>query len=165
MVFDALLSLALVAVFGLHVFSLPANWIMLGLFALAAVLERHAVGVGMWTVLVLVAVVGEAAEWFLQDREARRAGASTQGSVAAMAGALVGAIVGAPIAFGLGALLGAALGAYAGCLLAEVARGVHFAQASSAAWGAMRGRVGGMVVKMSLGAGMLALMLLGLWET
>jgi uncharacterized protein YqgC (DUF456 family) len=165
MMLDALFSVALVAAFGLHVFSLPANWILLGLFALAAVTGSHGATAGVWVALVLVAVAGEAAEWLLQDREARRAGASTQGSVFAMVGAVVGAIVGAPVAFGLGALVGAALGAYGGCLLGEMMRGVSFAQARTAAWGAMRGRVGGMVVKMSLGAGMLVFMLLRLWET
>jgi hypothetical protein len=71
----------------------------------------------------------------------------------------------APVAFGLGALVGAVLGAYGGCLLGEMMRGVPLAQARTAAWGAMRGRVGGMVVKMSLGAGMLVFMLFRLWET
>lgn len=163
MLTDVVLSVLLVLAFGLHVLSLPANWAMLLLFALGAWMGGHAAGVGIWAALVAMALAGEGLEWWLQDRQARRAGASAQGSLVAMVGAVAGAVVGAPFAFGLGGLVGAVAGAYLGCLAGELARGVPWTQARQAAWGALTGRVGGMVAKLVLGAGMLGVMLGQMW--
>ncbi len=164
MLMDVGLSLLLMTAFGLHVVSLPANWVMLVLFAFGAWAGIHAAGVGTWAVLVAAAGVGEGLEWWLQDRQARRAGASAKGSFLAMLGAFGGALLGAPIAFGLGGLVGAVAGAYFGCLVGELLQGVSWRLAHEAAFGALSGRVGGMVAKMVLGAVMLALMLGRIWE-
>ena len=160
---DAVVSVVLVAAWGLHVLTLPANWIMLGIFGLWAWGRDVAVGPGLWALLGALAVAGEVAEWVLQDRTARRFGASSTGSWLAVVGALVGAVLGAPLALGVGAVLGACLGAYGGCLLGELLRGASWAQARQAAWGALRGRFGGMLAKMALGAAMVGLMVAHMW--
>jgi len=141
----------LLAALGLHIFSLPANWVMIGLTALWALIHAgHAWG-GLFVILVVLAVSGEVVEFLAQYFGAKRFGASSKGNLGGLLGAFAGAILGAPFFFGFGALFGAVAGAFIGCYLFERNHGKTAAEAKRAAWGAMYGKVFGLVSKIGLG--------------
>lgn len=151
-------------VLGLHVFSLPANWVLLALVA-----GWKAVHPAMdltWTGfagLAALALVAEVLEFVIQLKGSKKYGASGKGNFGGIIGAIVGAILGAGFLFGLGALPGALVGAYGGCLLVEVLMGRNFEEARAAAWGAMWGKFFGLTVKAGLGGAILAIAVPYIW--
>tara|TARA_Y100001954_G_scaffold38771_2_gene38570 strand:+ start:29168 stop:29674 length:507 start_codon:yes stop_codon:yes gene_type:complete len=146
----------------LQLFSMPANWVALGL----VVLWKIAYPLSMtWTfilVLTIMATLAEVMEFFLQARYAGRYGASNRGNVGGIIGAIAGAIFGAPFFFGLGALLGALGGAYAGCLLAEMP-GRTRPEAMRAAKGAFVGKALGFTMKIAIGAVVVVMSIPRIW--
>ncbi|SOB58108.1 conserved membrane protein of unknown function [Pseudodesulfovibrio profundus] len=146
----------------LQLFSMPANWVALGL----VVLWKIAYPLSMtWTfilVLTIMATLAEVMEFFLQARYAGRYGASNRGNVGGIIGAIAGAIFGAPFFFGLGALLGALGGAYAGCLLAEMP-GRTRPEAMRAAKGAFVGKALGFTMKIAIGAVIVVMSMPRIW--
>ena len=157
------LFLMLAALF-LHVFSLPANWVILVLLALFKFIRPEA---GLtWTMFLVLAVlagVAEAVEFAAQAFGARRFGASGKGNLGGIIGAVAGAILGAPFFFGLGSLPGALLGAYCGCLLFEKLHGRDWAESTQAAWGALWGKFFGLVAKVGFGVLILSLAVPRIW--
>ena len=136
----------------LHVFTLPANWLLL---ILALVWKLAVPDGGLdWTfigVLAGMALLGEIIEFASQAWSAKKFGASAKGNLGGLIGAVLGAIFGAPLLLGLGALLGALLGAFAGCYLFEKAHGRGELESRRAAWGAFWGKMFGICVKIGLG--------------
>ncbi|MBN2141024.1 MAG: DUF456 domain-containing protein [Desulfovibrionaceae bacterium] len=164
LIWAALFILILFAVLGLHVFTLPANWVILTLLAVWKWL--HPEGDMTWTFVGLMAglaVAGEGLEFASQALGAKKFGASGRGNLGGIIGAVLGAVLGAPLLFGLGAVIGALAGAFAGCLISERVHGRPMDQAWRAAWGSFWGKALGLTVKISLGAVMLALSLPRIW--
>ena len=150
----SLFLLLLAAVLLLHVFSLPANWILAALVALWKLGHPETMTWGFVLLLLAIAALGEILEFTVQYFGAKRFGSSGKGNLGGMVGALAGAILGAPFFFGLGALFGALGGAYAGCYIMEVGRQRSPAEARRAAWGAFWGKFFGLGVAMlTLSAG------------
>ncbi len=149
----------------LNIFSLPANWIMLGLVALWKFLHPDTahMGVLFFTLLIGLAVIGEILETGLQIVQAKKYGSTSSGTFAGVVGAIIGAIVLAPLFFGIGALIGALIGAWLGCFVMEKLKGRPNNEAVSAAFGAMMGRFLGTVCKCGIGGAMLALTGKYLW--
>lgn len=142
----------------LHVFGLPANWLILASVALWGWMHPgFAGGIGFFAALLLLCVLGEVVEFAAQMWGGRRFGGSRKGAWAAVVGAIVGGVLGAPFFFGLGAVPGSFLGAYAGSLLIELGQGYPLAAARRAAWGAMWNKVFGMVAKVCIGVWMIVL--------
>lgn len=148
----------------LHLFGLPANWLVL---LLAALWTFLAPGTAMtWQILALMgllAVLGEVAETMMALVWGKKYGGSGGSAIAGMIGALIGAILGAPLLFGIGALFGALAGAFLGSLALELYTGRPNAEAMRAAWGTMLGRFGGTVIKAALGFTMLAISAPRIW--
>ncbi|MCK9240439.1 DUF456 domain-containing protein [Desulfocurvus sp.] len=159
-----LFILLCIAVMGLHVLSLPANWIILVLLALWKFLHP-AMDMSWWFFLGLAALAGvaEVLEFVIQLRGARKYGASGRGNLGGIIGAIAGAILGAGFLLGVGALPGALLGAWGGCLLVERLNGRDWAEARHAALGAMWGKFFGMTVKIGFGAVILSLAVPPVW--
>lgn len=136
----------------LHIFSLPANWIVLILVGLWKVTHPEMalswLGFGG---LAALAALGEALEFVIRMKGASRYGASTRGNWGGVIGAIVGAIFGAGFLLGVGALPGALIGAFGGCLAAERLSGRDFEGARRAAVGAMYGTFLGLVSKVGIG--------------
>ena len=135
----------------LQLFSMPANWVAIGLVALWKFLYPEAM---TWNFVITIGVIAAAAEGlelFLQARYAGKYGASTRGNVGGIIGAIAGAIFGAPFFLGLGALIGALCGAYLGCLIAEMP-GRNKTDAFRAAKGAFVGKALGFTLKTAIGA-------------
>ncbi|KUG28733.1 hypothetical protein ASZ90_001398 [hydrocarbon metagenome] len=152
----ATLYLALLfAVLGLHIVSLPANWVLLGLVALWGWLAPDAhFGWQFYALLVALALVGEVIEFVAQYYGAKKYGATGKGNLGGMLGAIAGALAGAPFFLGLGALAGAIAGAFFGCYFFERHQGRDKAEARHAAFGTMYGKVLGMAAKIGLGGAM-----------
>ncbi len=148
----------------LHIFSLPANWVVLAFVILwkltgdPGLLSWQFVGV-----LALIASVGELIEFIAQYYGGKRSGSSTRGGVGGLVGAIIGAILGAPFFLGLGALAGALAGAWAGCLIIEMGQGRQFPEANKAALGTMWGKFFGTVAKLGLGVLMVVLLAGRIW--
>lgn len=138
---------------GLHIFSLPGNWLVLGLLGFWRFTHPEATGMDTTFFITVggLALLGEVLEFGTQMLGAKKFGGSNKGNVGGIIGAIVGAIVGAPFFFGLGALAGALGGAYAGCLLLEIGQGRPFDVASQAAKGAFFGKFLGLGIKFGIG--------------
>jgi uncharacterized protein len=159
-----LFCLLLVLVLALHIFSLPANWIILGLLALWK--WTHPELDMAWTFFIyigLMAAAGEALEFGGQILGAKRYGSTRKGNIGGIIGAIAGAILGAAFLLGLGALPGALLGAFAGCYILEMGQGRSKQESWRAAVGAFWGKFFGMAVKFSMGVAILALTIPHIW--
>lgn len=148
----------------LHIFGLPANWLVLGLVGLWKWLQPEADLSWMFMgILAGMALCGEVLEFLSQMWGAKKYGGSKKGNWGAILGAIAGSIFGAPFFFGLGALPGALLGAYGGCLGVELITGRTLPEARSAAKGALWGKMFGMVTKIALGGVMVWLSIPRVW--
>lgn len=149
----AIITFALLVIaFLTHIFSFPANWLIILILGAWSWLSPES-PLTLSTLLLFagLAFLGECIEFVLQTFGARKYGSSSTGDWGAFFGALCGAILGAPFLFGLGALAGAVGGAYLGCLGGEMIKGRTLPEARMAAKGAMIGKILGMAVKIGIG--------------
>jgi uncharacterized protein len=163
-VWAGLFLIGLVALLLLHVFGLPANWlILLAMGVWQWIHPQLGLDWGFFILLLGLCVLGELVEFAAQLWGGKRFGGSRRGAWAAVLGAIVGGVLGAPFLFGLGAVPGSLLGAFAASFLVEVGQGYAFPAAYRAAWGAMYNKILGMVAKVGLGAAMIALSFGRIW--
>lgn len=152
-----------------NLFSLPGNWILLGMAALFAWLAPETAGRGIgWTtvgILAGLATIGEVIEFFAGAAGAAKQGASRRSIffslVGGMAGSIAGAMLGLPIPIVgsvIAALLGGAGGAFAGAYLGEKSIERPHSESMAVARGAFAGRLWGTVGKFAVGAVMLGVM-------
>lgn len=140
------------AVLLLHVVGLPANWILLGLaLVYALVTQWHPVG--LWTLLVLAALagLGEGLEFAVGVGYTAKRGASRWGLAGACLGGILGALALAGVAPPFGALGGGMLGSFAGAVLLEYVAERPLDTALRAGRAAFFGRALGAFVKMLCG--------------
>ena len=97
-----LFLLLLLLVLLLHVFSLPANWILLGLVTIWKLAHSETMPWSFVLILVGIAAFGELAEFIAQAYGAKRFGSTGRGNFGGILGAILGAIVGAPFFFRFG---------------------------------------------------------------
>lgn len=149
----------------LNVFGLPANWLILGLAALWKLAHPVAPNMGLlfWSVMILLALLGEILETGLQIVKARKYGSSSSGTFVGMIGAIIGAIALAPMFWGIGAFLGALMGAWLGCFGMELLKGRPAEEALSAAFGTLVGRFLGTICKIGIGATMIVFVWRSIW--
>jgi uncharacterized protein len=135
----------------------PGLWvIVLGILGYGWLTDFRTIGVGLLTVVLLLAVVGEAVEAWVGYRFAKRYGGSSRAGWGALVGGLVGAIVGVPVPL-IGSVIGGFVGAFAGAALFEYSRARHSEGAVKAGWGAMLGRAIAAAVKMAVGVVMVVM--------
>ncbi|EPR30607.1 protein of unknown function DUF456 [Alkalidesulfovibrio alkalitolerans DSM 16529] len=151
---------------GLHVFSLPGNWVMLALMLVWKYFHPAMdAGWGFFILMALIAGVGELVQFLTQVYSVRRFGGSGRGNWWAIGGSIVGAIVGAPFFFGIGAIPGAFLGAYAGGLAGELSLKRPLPEAHKSAMGAFFGTFLGVVSKFGLGVLMFWMSAKAVWPS
>jgi uncharacterized protein YqgC (DUF456 family) len=152
-----------------NLFSLPGNWILLGLAALFAWLVPQTGGRGVsWTtvtVLAALAVLGEVLEFVAGAAGAAKRGASRRAMllslVGAIAGSLLGATAGIPVPVVgsmVGALIGGSVGAFAGAYIGETWKERGHAASVAVGKAAFKGRIWGTIGKFAVGAVMLGVM-------
>ncbi len=136
----------------LTLLAMPGNWLMVGAAALYAWLGPQS-GVTQldWktvTALVILAMIGEIAEFLAGVVGARRAGGSNRAAVYSLIGSLIGAIGGATagipipvLGSAIGAVVGGALGAFGGAALAEHTLGEQMQQSMKVGQAAFWGRL------------------------
>jgi len=130
---------------------LPGLWvIVLGILGYGWLTDFRTIGVGLLSIVLLLAVLGEAAEAWLGYRFAKRYGGSSRSGWGALVGGIAGAIVGVPIPV-VGSVIGAFLGSFAGAALFELSYSRRMGVAVSAGWGAVLGRAAAAAMKIALG--------------
>lgn len=166
----ALLVLAAIACWVSNAFTLPGNWLIVGLAALFAWLlppDEYGRGFGWITVAVLavLATLGEIVEFAAGAAGAAKQGASRRAMLLAMVGAMIGSVAGAAIGIPVpivgplvAAVGGAAAGAFGGAYLGEVWKGKLHAERTAVSTGAMIGRLFGTVGKLAAGAVMVTVL-------
>ncbi len=149
----------------LNIFSLPANWIIVGFVGLWKYFNPDSINMDITFFIILIglAIIGEILEFALQVMKAKKYGSSSSGTWAGIVGAIIGAILLAPLFFGIGALIGALIGAWIGSFIMEKAKGRPTNEATKAAFGAMVGRFLGTICKCGIGAVMLAVINRYVW--
>lgn len=142
----------------LHIAGLPGNFIIL-FFALLFSWygSFEVVSFSVLSVLAVLAISGELADFFLGVIGAKKYKASNRAVVASIMFAFVGAVWGAVFLFGFGSVIGAFAGAFAGAFLVEYLKGGNLQHALRSAWGTLLGRVGGTIFKTAIGMAMIAI--------
>ena len=139
----------------LVLFGLPGNWLIVISTCLFA-WWRWEYGVfSIYTLITIVvlAILGELFEFFGSMHGAKRAGASWQGSVAAIVGAVAGAVIGTfliPILL-LGTVLGACIGAGLATWSLELSHGRKMDESVRCAVSAGLGELLGITAKIAVG--------------
>lgn len=155
---NGLLALGAVAVMALSLLLIPLGipglWIMVGI--VAAGLAAGQVSLGIFLLLLGLAVAAELAEWVSVDRLGRRYGGSTRTFWGALLGGAVGVVVGAPVPV-VGSLIGAFVGTLAGAVLATWLETRRVGGSLRAGWGALLGRTVAVGVKVFAGLVILVL--------
>lgn len=161
-IWAVLLVVANAAAWSTSFFTLPGNWLVVGLTVLFALLVPAGEGQGIHWVTVVVVVglagLGELIEFGAGAAGAAKQGGSRRGMVLAIVGAVIGsvggALVGVPIPW-IGPLIGAvgggALGAFAGAYLGETWKGRSSQDRLNVSTGALVGRLLGTVGKLAVG--------------
>jgi uncharacterized protein YqgC (DUF456 family) len=164
----ALLLFANVAAWLTNLLTLPGNWAILLFAALYAWLLPADLDprLSWWVVgaAAVLALVGEAIEFFAGAAGAKKQGGSRRGMVLSLlltfVGSIVGAAIGAPVpVIGLliGALAGAGIGAFAGAYLGEWWVGRKHQERVDISAGALVGRMLGTVGKLAIGIAMIVM--------
>ena len=141
----ALLGLVLIPL------GLPGLWVIVGgILAYGWLTDFRTVG--LWTIgLALgLAFLGEAIEWWVGFRYAKRYGGSRRAGWGALLGGIVGAIVGVPVPL-IGSVIGAFLGSFVGAVALEYLGSRHAPTAVRAGWGAVLGRAAAAALKTGVG--------------
>jgi len=132
----------------LIIFGLPGTVIILiAVIIYALVTGFSKIGFGTVLILILIALVAESLEFFLGMAGAQRLGASRKGIIASVVGGIIGAAVMTPFLLGLGIIVGSFIGAFAGVFLVEYAGQRRLKPAARASYGALLGRLAGVVAK------------------
>jgi uncharacterized protein YqgC (DUF456 family) len=158
-----LLVMTAVAAWCANLFSMPGNWMTLGLATLFVWLVPvdDTRGISWWTVgvIAVLCVVGEIVEFAAGAAGAAKQGASRRAVMLAIAGTIIGsiagAIVGIPIPLVgslLAALGGGAAGAFAGAYIGETWKGSSTEKSLAVSKGALIGRLLGTGGKLAVGA-------------
>lgn len=146
----ALMALGLVVI----PLGVPGLWIMVAVVAGGLIAGK--LSIGMFLLLLAVAVVAELAEWVAVDRLGRRYGGTARTFWGALIGGAIGVLAGAPVPVA-GSLVGAFFGTLAGATLATWLETRRLGGSVRAGWGAVLGRAVAVGVKVFAGLVILVL--------
>jgi uncharacterized protein YqgC (DUF456 family) len=130
---------------------LPGLWVIVGGILAYGWLTNFRT-VGVWTIVVALALafLGEASEWWIGFRFAKRYGGSKSAGWGALLGGIGGAVVGVPVPV-IGSVVGAFVGSFVGAVAFEYVRSRHAPTAVRAGWGAVLGRAAAAALKTAIG--------------
>ncbi len=141
---------------------LPGNWVILGIAFLKAFVNDFQSLTFAWLIFLLVlALIGEAVEFFLGVYVAKRYGASRWGMMGAFFGGLIGGIAGTPLLLpGIGTMIGAFVGAFLGAFALEYIHRMRSDVSYKAGIGAFIGRILAIVLKLEVGIAMILIVII-----
>jgi uncharacterized protein YqgC (DUF456 family) len=139
---------------------LPGLWVIVGGILAYGWLTAFRT-VGLWTIVLALglAFLGEALEWWIGFRFAKRYGGSKSSGWGALLGGIVGAVVGVPVPV-IGSVIGAFVGSFLGAVAFEYLSSRHAPTAVRAGWGALWGRAVAAALKTAIG---LAIVVVGVF--
>jgi uncharacterized protein YqgC (DUF456 family) len=145
----------------LNILGLPGLWLMVAATAGYAWITGwdHFVGKPSLIALMLIGLAAEAAEFFAGAAGSKAAGGRKRGMIGAIVGALIGGIVCSPIFPVVGTIFGACFGAFLGAAILELTDR-DFVHAMRVGYGAAKGRLAGIVIKLGFGIVMLLIILI-----
>jgi uncharacterized protein YqgC (DUF456 family) len=143
------------------IIGLPGNWIILAETLIYGAITKWEGGIAGYDLLVLLAFVltGEALEFILTARGAKKHGGSNWAIVMSLLGGIVGAILIAILIPIIGAVIGAFLGVFFGAFLFTYASERDLEKARQVGLGAFKGRLGSVLVKGTMGVSMAAVII------
>lgn len=139
-------------------FGLPGVWVMIAVLATAVILG--AVPWATWLILAGAAAAAEVGEFWLLEKLGGRYGGSRKAFWGAVLGGFVGLFVGIPIPLA-GSILAAFLGSFVGAAVVTFVETSSAGQATRVGWGILLARTAAVVLKVGVGAVVLAV---GAWE-
>jgi uncharacterized protein YqgC (DUF456 family) len=140
------------------IFGFPGTFLILGdvvTYSLITGFEK--IGFKIIIVLVLISLLAEGVDFLLGIAGARKYGASKTGVALSIIGGIIGAIVMVPILLGLGAVIGSFLGGFAGAFMGDYLEQRKLKPALRAGYGALIGRIAGVLLKGSLAVVMIVI--------
>jgi uncharacterized protein YqgC (DUF456 family) len=148
-------SLALVVV------TLPGLWVMTAAAAVYALLTHEAfIGHKSLIALFLLALVAEVIELTAGGAAAKKAGGSRRAAIGALLGGIVGGIIGSFVLPLVLTIVGICIGSFVGAALGEITVAREATQALRVGWGAAKGRLFGVLLKLAFGAVMFLVILI-----
>lgn len=155
--------LVIVSSFGvlLNIAGLPGNWLLVLAMAGYAYLTGWQIHIGYWSLSIVVALglAGEVAEFVAGGTGARNAGGTKRGVTGAIIGGFLGAIflsiIPIPI---VSQIIGACAGAFIGAFVVEYLIEPQTKRSASIGWGAAKGRLWGILIKLLFGLLMLGVL-------
>ncbi len=140
------------------IFGLPGTFLILGdVITYSWITGFEKIGFKIIIALVFISLLAEIMDFFLGIAGTRRYGSSKTGVVLSIIGGIIGAILMTPVLLGLGAIIGVFLGGFAGAFLGEYLEQRKLKPAMRAGYGALIGRIAGILVKGSLAIVMIAI--------
>lgn len=133
------------------IFGFPGTVLILGdvvVYSLITGFEK--IGWKIIVTLVFLSLLAETVDLVTGFAGARKYGSSKTGIVLSVIGGIIGAIILVPVLLGLGAIIGAFLGGFVGAFLGEYLEERKLKPAFRAGYGALMGRIAGVLVKGSL---------------
>ena len=170
-------SLAVVQLTGLalNLIGLPGLWLMvIGHLIFGWVTGWTVVGYESLLAMLLLATAAEVAEFVAGAAGSKKAGGSYRSAMGAIVGGIAGGILGAilvPFVPILNAIVGACVGSFAGAAMLELTvfrrevetTGMQWQRVGRVGWGALTGRLWGIVLKSGFGVVMLVVSLWTAW--
>jgi uncharacterized protein YqgC (DUF456 family) len=147
------------------IFGLPGTVIIFIDVLLYAIITGFTkIGFKILIILVILMIIAEALEFLLGIAGAARFGASKKGAWASVIGSMIGAVIMTPIGMGLGTIVGVFIGGFIGTLMIELIRQQKMKPAWRAGFGAMLGRIAGIIAKGTLSIAMIVITLINIYS-
>ncbi len=151
----AVLVLALVLI----PFGLPGTWVQVLVLAAATLFDRFSANLLLG--IIVLAVLGEAAEYVFVKRLTARYGGSRKAFWGALVGGMIGVMVGVPIPV-IGSVLAGIAGSFVGAAAVAYLETRQLGTAGRVGWGVILGRVFAAGAKLGVGVCIVAIGAAGL---
>ena len=145
----SLLAIAvLVAALVLIPLGLPGTWVQVLVLAAATFFDRYSANLLLG--IIVLAILGEAAEYVLVKRLSARYGGSRKAFWGALVGGMIGVMIGVPIPV-IGSVIAGIAGSFLGAAAVAYWETRHLGTAGRVGWGVILGRVFAAGAKLGVG--------------
>ncbi len=146
------------------IFGFPGTFLILGdVVAYALITGFEKIGWKIIVTLVVLSLLAEVVDFLMGIAGVRKYGSSKTGIVLSIIGGIIGAILMVPLLMGLGAVIGVFLGGFVGAFLGEYFEERKLKPSFRAGYGALMGKIAGVLVKGSLAIVMIVITMSALY--